>query len=106
MMLTRFIASMLMHINVEKDLRAGINMMKYASIHSENFTNVHAPFFIAFLLTVSSLAIELNVMLVLTSIPNVLGVIMKYVSLCAIQHLPRFYYGSLVGHKCLKFGGM
>ena len=105
MMLTRFMASMLMHINVEKDIRSGITMMKYASIHSQNFTNVHAAFFMGFLMTFSSLIIELNVMLVLTSIPNVLGVIMKYVSLCAIQHLPRFYYGSLVAYKCLKFGG-
>jgi len=34
-MLSRFIASMFMHINVEKDVRSGIGMMKYAVNHHE-----------------------------------------------------------------------
>jgi len=38
--------------------------------------------------------------------PNILGVVMKYVSLAAISKIPGFYFGSLVEHKLLKAGGM
>lgn len=34
--------------------------------------------------------------------PNVLGVVSKYVSLAAIANIPRFYYNSLVEHRMDK----
>jgi hypothetical protein len=108
MLIARFIASMFMHINVEKDIRNGISMMKYAVNHVENFSegNVYPSFIIGWFLTLNSFLVEFNVMLILSSIPDVLNVIMKYVSLCAIANLPRFYFASLVKNKALKFGGM
>ena len=101
-MSTRFVASLMMHLNVEKDVRNGISMMKYAVNHYENFTNVHSAFLIAFLLTLQSVLIEFTVVFVLVSIKGILEVIMKYVSLAAIANLPRFYFNSLVDHKLLK----
>lgn len=99
---TRFLASMLMHFNVEKDIRNGISMMKYAVNHYQNFENIHAAFFISFMLAFNSFLVEITVVMVLTSIESVLEVIMKYVSLSAIANIPRFYFGSLVDHKLLK----
>lgn len=49
MMVARFIASMMMHINVEKDVRAGITIMKYVVNHYDNFTNAYPAFFIGFM---------------------------------------------------------
>ena len=106
MMAARFIASMFMHINTERDVRGGISMMKYAVNHHEHFTNVTPAFIIALLLTLCSFLVEINVMLILSSIGDVLNVIMKYVSLCAIAHLPRFYFSSLVANKASKFGSL
>ena len=45
-------------------------------------------------------------MLILSSLPNILGVVMKYVSLAAISKIPGFYYESLIEHKLLDAGGM
>ena len=98
-MIARFIASMFMHINVEKDVRAGILLMKYAVNHYENFTNPYPPFFIGLFMTIISFIVEINVMIILSSMGDVLSVINKYVSLAAIVNIPRFYYGSLVEHK-------
>jgi len=42
--LARFVAAMFMHINVERDVKNGINLMKYAVNHHANFTNYTAPF--------------------------------------------------------------
>ena len=35
MTIARFVASMFMHINVEKDVKMGINLMKYCLNHHE-----------------------------------------------------------------------
>jgi hypothetical protein len=104
MIIARFVASMMMHINCEKDVRNGINMMKYCINHRANFTNPYAAFLIAFASTVIGFITEVNVMIILSSMPNILGVVMKYVSLAAISKIPGFYYASLVEHKLLAAG--
>jgi len=104
-LIARFIAALLMHINVEKDVRNGLSMMKYAVNHYGNFKNIHIAFFISFLLAFTALLVEFTVVLVLTSIKETLEVIMKYVSLAALANIPRFYYGSLVDHKLLAVAG-
>jgi hypothetical protein len=101
----RFIASMMMHLNVEKDLRNGISMMKYCVNHWKNFNYLGTAFTASFLLTITAILIEFTVIFVLISLPNILEVIMKYVSLAAIANIPRFYFGSLVDHKLLKANG-
>lgn len=103
-MCARFIGSMLMHINVEKDVRQGLNMMKYAVNHRENFTQVHPAFFVGFFQFAISLTVEFNVMLILTTLENILSVIMKFVSLASIANIPRLYFNSIQSHKALKFG--
>ena len=51
--------------------------------------------------------VEINVMLILTTIPDVIGVIMKYVSLAAIANIPRFYFTSLTSeHMLVKVSSM
>ena len=99
MMISRFIGSMMMHINCEKDVRNGINMMKYSINHYKQFNNVYPAFFIGLMQVIISLIVEINVMIILSSMPNVLGVVCKYVSLAAIGNIPRFYYNSLVEHR-------
>ena len=105
MMIARFVASMMMHINVEKDVRAGLRMMKYAVNHHERFTNVYAAFMIAFLLTILALIVEINVMVILSSMQDILGIILKFVSLTCIASIPKSYFSSLVQHKLLISGG-
>jgi len=101
--LARFVAAMFMHINVEKDIKNGINLMKYTVNHSENFTNHVPPFMFGLLNCVICIIVEVNVMLILTSMSDVVGVIMKYVSLAAIANIPRFYFASLTPeHKLTK----
>lgn len=98
-MIARFLGSMMMHINCEKDVRNGIAMMKYSVNHYKQFNNVYPAFFIGLMQTIISLIVEINVMIILSSMPNVLGVVCKYVSLAAIANIPRFYYNSLVEHR-------
>jgi len=45
--------------------------------------------------------VEFNVMLILTTIPDVVNVIMKYVSLAGIVNVPRLYFASLTSEHVL-----
>ena len=100
-LIARFVASMFMHIAVEKDVRNGLNMMKYSVNHYDHFLNPFASFLFGFLFFIISYFVEINVMIVLTSMPDVMGVVMKYVSLAAISKIPMFYFASLRDHKML-----
>ena len=104
-MVARFLGSLMMHINIERDVRCSIDMMKFCVNHYDQFTNVTAAFSIALIWAIISLVIEFNVMVILSTMPDIIGVIMKYVSLAAISKIPRFYFNSLTEHKCLKIGG-
>ena len=72
MMVARFIASMMMHINVEKDVKMGIVLMKYAVNHYKKFSNPYMPFAVGFLSTIIAVIIEINVMVILSGLPDVL----------------------------------
>ena len=91
----RFMASMFMHINVQKDVLWGIKKMKYSINHRDHFTNPYAAFLFGFFETVTCICVEFNVMLILSSVEDITSIIMKYVTLSAIANIPRFYFGSL-----------
>ena len=59
---------MLMHLNVEKDVRLGVILMKYVVNHYKNFRNPYAAFLLAFLHFITTISIEINVIYVLISI--------------------------------------
>lgn len=95
MMIARFIASIMMHINVEQDVKQGITMMKYATNHWREFNNPMMPFITGLLSTLIALIIEFNVMIILSALPDLLGIIVRYVSLASIAKVPQIYFGSL-----------
>lgn len=91
-MVVRFLGSLMMHINVEKDIRKGLSMMKYAINHSENFTNVYPSFFLGFLCCIISIMIEANCMIILVTLTDILNVITKYLSIVSIVKFPDIYF--------------
>lgn len=106
MMIARFIASIMMHINVEQDVKQGISMMKYATNHWREFNNPLMPFITGLLSTLIALIIEFNVMIILSALPDLLGIIVRYVSLASIAKVPGIYFGSLANMQiCDKLRG-
>lgn len=91
-MIARFLGSLMMHINVEKDVRKGLSMMKYAVNHVDNFTNVYPSFLLGYLCCIISLMIEANCMIILITLPNILDVITKYLSIVSIVRFPDIYF--------------
>ena len=59
-------------------------MMKYATNHWQEFNNPLMPFITGLVSTVIALVIEFNVMVILSALPDLLGIIVRYVSLASI----------------------
>lgn len=80
-------------------------MMKFTVNHPDKFTNVYPAFIIGYMFAMIAIIIELNVMVILSTIPSVFNVINKYISLIAIANIPRYYFSSILEHKILAAGG-
>ena len=105
MMISRFLGSMFMHLNVEQKIKKALVMMKYAINHPDNFTNRNnsPPFVIGLMTCIISFIIELNCMVILITLPNTMEVINKYVSLISIVNLPTIYHKSInADHKLVS----
>jgi hypothetical protein len=76
--------------------------MKYTINHPENFTTPYPVFMLAFLHFFVNISVEINVIIILTSIQDVLETLMKYVALAVASNIPRFYYASLNNNKMLS----
>jgi hypothetical protein len=75
--------------------------MKYTINHPENFTTPYPAFMLAFLHFFVNISVEINVIIILTSIQDVLETLMKYVALAVASNIPRFYFASLTANKML-----
>jgi hypothetical protein len=75
--------------------------MKYSINHHEYFTSPYAAFLLAFLHFFVNISVEVNVIIILTSIQDVLETLMKYVALAVAAQIPKFYFASLVANKML-----
>jgi hypothetical protein len=53
------------------------------------------PFITGLISTLIALIIEFNVMVILSALPDLLGIIVRYVSLASIAKVPGIYFGSL-----------
>ena len=102
LLVAKFMGSLMMHINIERDVRRGISMMKLCVNHYKQFTNVYASFLIVFLWTTISIIIEFNVLVIMSTMHDIIDVIMKFVSLAAISKIPRFYFNAISDHKMLE----
>ena len=113
----RFVSSLMMHLNVEPDVRNGIQLMKYVVNHPQNFrfsqtddgklipTALVIPFFLGFAQTVIAGIIEVLVVVYLTSLSDLLAIIMKFVTLAAIVKFDDMYAAALFENKIKKLVG-
>ena len=114
--LPRFLSSLMMHINVETDIRAGINLMKFAVNHPTKFKTakkfdykddptsiqiqrVYLAFFLGFCQATIAMVVEILVILYLTSQVLLTDVIMKFVALAAIVRFDDMYAVGLYDEK-------
>ena len=100
----RFICTILMHLQVEGDMRQGLRMMKFVTNHPKDFANPGSAFFVALMQCIGGLFAEIACILFLGSIDKAIDVIIKFVALASIAKVDDFYASALPadGNKIKK----
>jgi len=100
----RFVCTILMHLQVEGDLRQGLKMMKYVSNQPFDFSNPQAAFFVALMQILGGLFAEFACIIYLCSLSQAIDVIIKFVALASIAKVDDFYASALPedGNKIKK----
>ena len=101
-MAARFICTILMHLQVESDIRQGLRMMKYSVNHSEDFSGPFNAFLIGFLQMVGGLAAEIACIFYLSSINTPMDVIIRFIAMGSIAKVDDFYASALPDDNRIK----
>ena len=119
--LARFLSSVMMHLNVEPEIRAGLILAKFCLNHPNrlkgayergpygeeiiNYSRILPPFFLAMSQVIVGLIVEINVLIYLTSLDNLIAVILRFVTLAAICKFDDMYAASLYENKMKAAAG-
>ena len=101
---TRFICVLLMHLQVEGDVRNGLFMMKYATNHPKEFFMPKVSWFLGFMQFCGALFCEFACVLFLSSIRDlvVINTVIKFVALGSIAKIDDFYAAALPEENKVK----
>mmetsp|Transcript_17384 Transcript_17384/g.26777 ORF Transcript_17384/g.26777 Transcript_17384/m.26777 type:complete len:145 (+) Transcript_17384:601-1035(+) len=116
----RLLSSIMMHMNVEPDIRNGIQIMKWVVNHPEKLKltvdeemrgvkvsqrRVFFAFLMGFAQTVIAIVVEFCVIIYLSSLTNLIDIIMKFVSMAAIARFDDMYASALFENPMKKAAG-
>jgi hypothetical protein len=101
-MVARFVCSILMHLQVEGDMRQGLIMMKYVTNHAEDFANPHYAFFVALMQSVGGISSEIFCIIFLCSLTNPIEVLIRFIAFASIGKIDNFYAAALPSEHKLK----
>ena len=98
----RFTCSILMHLQVEGDMRQGLQMMKYAINHGKDFSNPFYAFFVAFMQSMGGMAAEIACIIFLCSLTDPIEIIIRFVAFASIGKIDNFYADALPAENKIK----
>ena len=90
-LVTRFVATVMMHLTVESKVRDGLHMMKYVANHPEAFTLPAFAFSVGLMKTIGGITSEIMCVVFLTSLNNVIEVIIRFMAFGSIANVDMFY---------------
>ena len=91
----RFIATILMHLSVEGDIRQGLVMMKYASNHPFEFLSPTSAFLVGLMQFAGGLGAELACILYLGKFDQAFLILIQFIALASVAKVDDIYFGSL-----------
>ena len=100
MLIVRFLCTVLLHIQLEGEIRTALGMIKYFNNHPENFAKgTYAPFYIALMQLLGCIIAELlNIWLVCRE-DSVKDTLMNYIALGVIAEIDDIYGNSIQNDK-------
>lgn len=94
-MIARFVCAILMHLQVEGDIRNGLMMMKYAVNHRKAFRSPGRAYSIGFMQFVGGLGAELACVSFLCTQTDTIRTLTKFIALAFISKVDDFYAAAL-----------
>ena len=116
----RLLSSIMMHLNVEPDIRGGLSIMKYACNHPRAFKMSQADkdrgkdvsqrrvffgFFLGLCQAGVGFLVEFCVVVYLTSLTSLIDIIMKYISMASIARFDDMYASAIYESRVKKAVG-
>ena len=98
----RFVCTILMHLQVEGDLRQGLQMMKYVTNHASEFSAARSAFVVALMQSLAGLMTEIACIVYLGSVNSPMDVIIRFVALASVAKVDDFYAGALPDGNRIK----
>ena len=98
----RFVCTILMHWQVEGDVRQGLKMMKFTANHWKEFANPFFAFLNGFMQFNGGFLCEIACLLYLSSIDNTIDVIIRFIALGSIAKVDDFYASALPSENKIK----
>ena len=91
-----------MHLQVEGDMRQGLQMMKYSINHSYAFCNPWYAYFVALMQCIGGICAEVSCIAFLCSLNNPIEVIIRFVAFASIGKVDNFYAAALPSENKIK----
>ena len=101
-LLTRFAATALMHMELIEDVRQGVSLMQYLHVHAEEFDGALLPFLYAFLQCLGGLSAEIMNLLMCASRSSVHVIITFFVAVHALSAIDKIYLESVADMDLLE----
>ena len=98
----RFVCSILMHLQVEGDMRQGLVMMKYVTNHAKDFSNPIYAFLVALMQTLGGIGSEFFCILFLCSLTDPILILIRFIAFASIGKIDNFYASALPGEHKLQ----
>ena len=94
-LVARFVCSILMHLQVESDMRQGLQMMKYVTNHREDFSNPNYAFFVALMQSLGGMGSEVFCIIFLCSLTDPITILIRFIAFASIGKIDNWYASAL-----------
>mmetsp|Transcript_31940 Transcript_31940/g.43214 ORF Transcript_31940/g.43214 Transcript_31940/m.43214 type:complete len:151 (+) Transcript_31940:1367-1819(+) len=108
----RFVCAMMLHLQLQDELKQGLQIMKFTNNHPEQFQNWWIPFILGFMQSQMVTIIEVVNLINICANNNIMDIVMNYVALAVVADFDDYIFEAvsrgdkypelLENEECLK----
>ena len=94
-LITKFMAALILHVTMQPKVEEAIQRLIYLRSHPHKFQNINIVILISYMKLTVEFATELICLMLTSTYPNSIEVVMNYIALAVISELDEVYYNSI-----------
>jgi len=91
----RFVCALMLHLQLQDELKQGLEIMKYTNNHPHKFSNWVVPFGLGFLQTSMVGLIELVNLVYICANRSIMNIVMNYVALAVVADFDDYIFEAI-----------